>query len=321
MSSVPDDLAKRLYSASERHDSYRSSTQAIADVDDELLRARQLSARWRRDVGRTAERLEQLSGFRPLAFVRGLFGRNDQARAALAEKLAHAKSEHDEADRKIPELESRRRELLSNQAEQSDAVTVYSAVLQEKECWLRERVGADVQQRSFAAMLDESAVRLGALEAGVASLKRFVSYGRQAEGALLMAKQCLQQAKAAGSADVMGLGVMAGHGKHRAFDEGKVYLNSSERHLRDMSAEMRRHADHLQQIQLSTGLQLADRVFDGLGIDLFVQYKIVTALEDVGDTIDHVRQALWAAEKRRTETIALLGQASDERARWIEQAG
>lgn len=324
MSMVPADLAEKLRIAAQRRAQRRKIAGQLVAIDAELLRARQLSARWRREAGRCAERLEALSGFRPLAFVRGLFGHNAGLRAALAEKLAHAKSEHDAADQLVPGLHAQRREVQAQLDELGDALASYDQVLLAKEAWLQELselAAPDQPAAKYATVLQESALHIQDLEASVSALKRFVGYGRQAEGSLLVAKQGLQRARSAGRMDIAGLAVMAGRSTHRAFDEAKVHLRAAERHLNDMSAEMQKHSAELRRIELSAGLTLANLVLGSLAVDLFVQHKIVTAIEDVDVVLERVRQTVWSAEKGLTDASKLLVVARDERDRWIEQAG
>jgi hypothetical protein len=323
MSIVPADLQARLRRAAERREQHREIAGRLAAMDAQLLRARQLSARWRREAGRAAERLEELSGFRPLALLRGLFRKDHGVRAALAEKLDHARSEHDAVDRLIPELEAQRSEVAAELAVQEHAPATYAQVLREKETWLRERAeqaSPDQPDAKYASLLQESAGHIADLDASVAALRRFVGYGRQAEGSLLVAKQGLQQARSAGRMDIAGLGVMAGRSTHRFFDEAKVHLRCAERYLNDMSAEMQKHSAELRRIELSAGLTLASLVFDSLAVDLCVQNKIVIAIEDVDLVLERVRQTVWSAEKGHTDASKLLLVARDERDRWIEQA-
>ncbi len=315
MSSVPEQLAQDLREASEQSAKHRQLAVELVAIETDLLRAQQLAERWVREVGTLAERLRESSAFRPIALIRGLFGGARVERRDIERQLRDAKYAHDEADAQIPGLEAKRQQIALAQAEVAGAPEAYVAALAAKESWLRERGEA------FAGPLEESAALLTAAAAEKEALDSLVILGRQAEGELLIAKQAMQEARAASGSHIAGGAVFAATTSHGKIDEAKRHMDRAAQHLRGMSEEMVQQSEVLDKIELSTGTKLADVLFDSLSVDLFVQRRIVSTSEDLSDTIDRVRQAVWAAEKQRKLVFEELANVQDERARWIEQAG
>lgn len=315
MNPAPEELDRRLREAAERRAERDRVTGRVEVVEAELLRSQQLAERWRREVGVLAENLRDLRGFRPLAFLRGLFGSHGESRARLDRELRDAKDAFDEADAQIPALESELRDLRGSQGELADASQVYEAALGAKEQWLRE------QSSERAAQLEQSAILMRAATAEVEALDAFISSGRQAEGELIVAKEVLREARMASGAHMVG-GIVATAGiSHRKVDTATRHLDRAAKHMRDMSDDLSQRGDVLRGIELRTGTKLANVLLDSLSVDLFVQRQILSAFDDVTDTIDRVRQSVWAAEKQRQESAEQLQAAQAERERFIEQAG
>lgn len=309
MSSVPKDLDRRMRDAAAQRVELRRVDAALGEVTAELLRMQQLADRWGREVGTLAEQLRDLGGF-----WRSLFGSRRESRARLDRELRDAKDAHDEADARIPKLESLGDELRAKRVELADAAGAYDAVLAEKEAWLRANAAQLVEP------LDESAERIAASVGEVEALDAFVLLGRQAEGELVVAKQALQQARTANGAHIAGGHVMAAGASHRSFDEASRHLDRAADHLQKMSDELRGQGAVIQGIELRTGARLADVLLDSLSADLFVRRQILTAYDDVTGTTDRVRQAVWAAEKQRKISAEQLDVARAERERIIEEA-
>lgn len=315
MASVPEDLARRLRAASEQVTQHQRLADELVTVEAELLRSQQLADRWSREVGALAGRLREMSGFRPLAFLRGLFGGARIERRDLERQLRDSKDAHDDADAQIPPLEARRQQILAAQSEVAEAPAAYDAALAAKESWLRE------QGDTFAGPLDESATLIRAACAEKEALDALVSFGRQAEGELLIAKQAMLEARAASGAHVAGGAVFAAGVSQSKLEEGKRHMDRAAQHMRGMSEEMNRQGEVLRKIERTTGTKLADILFDSVSVDVFAQRRIASASDDLTDTIDRVRQAVWAAEKQRKVVSEELVKAQNERARWIEQVG
>jgi hypothetical protein len=315
MCSVPGQLAENLREASRQSGEHRRLAAELVTIEADLLRVQQLAERWGREVGTFADQLRELSGFRLIAFLRGLFGGARVERRDVERQLRDAKDAYGDADAQISNLQEQRQQIVLAQSDVAGAPGSYAAALAAKESWLRE------QGDAFAGPLEESAALLTAAGTEKKTLDSLVFLGRQAEGELLIAKQAMQEARAARGAHFAGGVVITGAASHRKFDEGKRHMDRAAEHLRGMSEEMAQQSEVLHKIELSTGTKIADVLFDSLSVDWFLQRRIVSASEDLTDTIDCVRRAVWATEKQRKLVIEQLAKIQDERARWIEQAG
>jgi len=315
MSTAPEELDVRLHEAAARRDEQRRVAEQIEELKAELLRAQQLVARWGREVGVLAEKLRDMSGFRPIAFLRSLFGSQGESRARLDRELRDAKDAGEEADAQIPQLRARLKDLHASRQELANAPAAYLAALADKEQWLREKGGEQLAQ------LEQSATLMRTATAEVEALDAFISSGREAEGELIGAKQVLREARAASGAHVVSGVVMAAGVSHQKIDEANMYCRRAAKHMRDMSDELSQRGDVLRGIELRTGTKLANVLLDSLSVDLFVQRQIMSAADDVTDAIDRVRQSVWDAEKQRQESADQLLAAQTEREQFIEQAG
>ncbi|MFN3242300.1 MAG: hypothetical protein ACE37K_12390 [Planctomycetota bacterium] len=295
-----------LAAAHARRQQYLAARQELERAERDLEHKQQLAARWRREVGTLAERLEAASG--PLSRLRAAFGGGGQ-RAQLEADLAEARAKHDAADDEIPGLERARDRATAEVQALADASATFAELLAAREVELRERGG------ELAERLEQSSARLFALEEERTLLARTVQLGRDAEGELLVAKQCLQRARQALGADVIG-GVVA-TGRVPVLADAERHLQAAGRKLERMGEELHAQAAVMQRITFPNGHDLAGMVFDRMPHDLYVHRRIHQATDDVTATIEQLRTALWAAEAAHKRIEASARAASDERAAWI----
>ncbi|MCK5945562.1 MAG: hypothetical protein KAI24_26465 [Planctomycetes bacterium] len=298
-----------LAAAAARRARFVEVCERLDEAEREHERLRLLAERWRREVGVCAERLDAQRGV--FALLRGLFG-NGGDRADLERRLAEARERHDDADGSLAELERQRDALRRERDELADAPATYAELLADKERRLRA-AGGDLARR-----LDESAERLLALDEECELLARVVRLARDAEGELMLVKQCLQLASSAAHVDVMGGGVSLVSTPQ--LRDAERHADAARRHLEQLEGDLERHAAVLGRIRFTDDLQLSRLFRCGLSIDFGLIQRIVASSHEVVEVIDRVRQGIWEAEKqlKRLQTTACA--ARDERAVWIEHA-
>lgn len=303
-------MSAELAAALARRREYLAAKERFEEAQVALEQKRELAARWRREVGAVAERLEAAQ--RPLKRLRAVFGGGGD-RAPLEAELAAARAKHDEADDAIPALERARDEAAAAAGELEDAPAAFAELLAAREVELRER-GGEVAER-----LQASSDALFALEEECELLSRVMQLGRDAEGELLVGKQCLKMARQALGADVIGGAV--GVGKVPALRDAERHLQAAARSLEQMGNQMEERAAVMRRITFPTGQHLADMLFDKLPYDLSVHRRIHQAVDDVANTIEQLRAALWAGEAAYKQLLQKVREASDQRAAWIVEAG
>ena len=312
MNDEPDALAIELRQASERRAEYERRAAELADAGERLQRARNTALRWRREAGRTAERIEQLSTWNPLRLLwRAMRG---DPRGSLIEKLDHARRQHDEVDAEVERLQQQHDSVRQRVDEVADAPASYAQWIQRKEELLRERDG------DTAVKLDASAAKIGDLAAQLESLRSMVAHGRSAEGELLSAKAVLQRARTVGLRNMMSPSALFASGQQGQYTAAKAHAERAERHLRNLAAAGHALSGSANAIEVALSNRVAGLSSGIAPVKWAMHGKMRVARDEISNVLENTRETLWSAEQRIREVAALLRAARDERDRWIEEA-
>lgn len=256
------------------------------------------------------ERLEDLSWTRIVASLRGRH----------ASDLEREKAERDAARFAVREAEARLEQAKAEVAaarsrldELGDTDAAYRAALASKEEWSRTHSPA------LAAELAGVAERRALLEAEQRETKEADDAGATAYRLLLGVSKSLGSAESWSAWDTfMGGGLVTDMVKHSRMDDARLQLREVDRALRAFARELADlNEESKARLELGTGLELFDVVFDNIFSDWAVLRRIQDAQGNVQETAREVRRVVDRVRRRGTEIARELSELAAERERLL----
>lgn len=262
------------------------------------------------DEEKDVERLEGLSWARISSALRGRHAtdleRETAERDAAALAYREAEARHEQAKTELAAAQSRLDAL-------GDTDAAYRAALASKEEW------ASTHDAALASGLTSLAERRGALEAELREVKEADDAGVEAYQALVAASGRLGSAEGWSTWDTFfGGGLITDVVKHSRIDDSRAELRRADHALQTFArelADLNQHA--VATLDLSTGLQVFDVVFDNIFSDWMVLSRIGKAREKVGETTSQVRRVVDRLRSRRTDLEKELAGLTPERERLL----
>ncbi len=121
-------------------------------------------------------------------------------------------------------------------------------------------------------------------------IKEALKAGQQAIDHLERARKDLKSASGFGFADMLGLDIIGGMGKHMKMNNAANQLNMAKTAVKNFQRELNDVQGHLNfQIDIGSFLTFADFLFDGLLADYLVQSKINNTINQVDIALSHIR--------------------------------
>jgi hypothetical protein len=280
------------------------------DVECTKMRGGDRSARGRAE--RAADALARVQGFGPWALWQRLRGRSADLAAAASRAIDDARAEQAAFDARLEPLLVQREAVAAQLAPLAEAEAQHAALQRDKIAWL-ERLGGDVAARHAAAT-----ARLLELRREQKQTERMVEFGRDAESALMQARDRLGRASSWATVDLFGGGPLAGLGKHTRFDEARTHLLRAQRAIQEIAIGLRGEARALANLDIGIGMRLADLLLDGFLVDLLTGHTIRSAQERVRDFLPKLRDAVLVLERQRRDGRIAIEAAQLEYDAWLE---
>lgn len=132
----------------------------------------------------------------------------------------------------------------------------------------------------------------------IREIKEAIDAGRVALGSLGDAYRELQSASRYSIADILGMNLIGGIGKHVKISKAKDNLERARMALQKFSTELRdvHSLDHV--IDIGDFWTFTDFFFDGLFVDIMVQSKISQALSKVSEAQNRVAHIIDELQRR-----------------------
>lgn len=228
------------------------------------------------------------------AFLLGLAGDKEERLSRERREAVAAKCQYDQAAADLEYLDRKARDLVAEKERLRDAQRRLEALSREK-AELLKALGGEAGRALMD--LDE---KQADLEHQLKEVDEALSAGGRAEIYLGEVLNSLDSAGDWGVWDMLGGGLISTMAKHEHMDDARAGLPRAQRALSDFRTELADVGElHLPALEVGSFATVADYVFDGLFVDLYVQSGIRRTQEGVSEV--HVKVLAALRQLRQTK--------------------
>ena len=305
------DVDARLRAAADAHARLRALDAELHDVDAELQKARSSEERWRRQATCAADELRGLRGFSLSALWHRWRGSAARRIAEQEARIAEARREQEAIDGRTEPVLRRRAELARCRLPLAGSHEELAAAVAAKDAFLRANGGALAERAASAAAALERLQREQRRIDGV------LAAARQAEAALVQAREQLGQLRQSGQADRLRRGVVGSLAMHGELEVARGHLERAGRALEHVVEGLGDEAAAVLGTLPGGGPGIGGLLASGLVTDLWSPVHLGDAHECVREFLPRLRDAILGVERRSTAARAAVVAAADERAAWL----